>query len=827
MFQASTSSYKILSQEPQVDENENDFSSSLSSDESEDSLDLALNKIRNSPRRSRRKRKRIKMVRIDGFDAAAESYEELIGSAKRKRQFLVLGGLCILAIAVILAIVLSVFLVNKSAEDKLDEIVLDDIIKGKLQPRRFNGTWIDDKSFHYFDVNGDFIIYNADSKTREIRVRTNSTIYERFVTSSSFEFSPDKKYILLTTNIIKLYRHSFFANWRIFDIAAETITDVKITEEDDSFIYRLVKFGPDSSLIIVDKFNIYYKPSPTAESIQITKDGDLSSSHKIVNGVPDWVYEEEVFSSNSATWFSKDGKKIAFIQFVDSKVPTITLPIYGLPGQYKYPEMIPVSYPKAGAKNPLVKLFYVTLNGVNPDSLPEIPKPVSLIADEYIITSVGWANENELISVWMDRVQNRGLILKCTSNNNCVDILTLDTTEGWIEFFTAPLFNGDGTEMIFIGSTDGYRHIKVLNLNNGTVSNRTSGKYIITEILKFNKDNNVIIYTANTEEDIKAQHVYAIKNVNGALPMCLTCKLYEGQSYYSAEVSEGGSYLIINSGGPDVPRADLYTLKIEGDKIVLADHMEVEKNDDFKNLVNKKKVPRKIYDSIKLDDETDASVMMIVPSDLDESKKYPMLVEVYGGPDSSSVTNRYSIEWGTYLASSLDIIYVKIDGRGSGLKSDKHLHALYKNLGTVEVEDQVRTAEKLHEKYPYLDSTRTGIWGWSYGGYVSGMSLMRDNKVYKCATSVAPVTDWELYDSIYTERYMLTPELNPTAYNASRMTNFVENITKHNKMYMLVHGTLDDNVHFQQGMVLARVLERSDIQFKEIVSRTFDYYLWT
>jgi dipeptidyl-peptidase-4 len=191
----------------------------------------------------------------------------------------------------------------------------------------------------------------------------------------------------------------------------------------------------------------------------------------------------------------------------------------------------------------------------------------------------------------------------------------------------------------------------------------------------------------------------------------LTCKLFEEQSYFSAEVSEGGTYLIINSGGPTYPRSDLYTLKVDGDNIVLADHMEIENNDEFKHLVNGKKVPKKIYTTVKLDDETESSVMMIVPQDLDESKKYAMLVEVYGGPDSSSVTNRYSIEWGTYLAGSLDIVYAKIDGRGSGLRSDKHLHALYKQLGTVEVDDQVRTAEKLHEKYPYLDSTRTGIWG--------------------------------------------------------------------------------------------------------------------
>lgn len=217
--------------------------------------------------------------------------------------------------------------------------------------------------------------------------------------------------------------------------------------------------------------------------------------------------------------------------------------------------------------------------------------------------------------------------------------------------------------------------------------------------------------------------------------------------------------------------------------------------------------------------------MMIQPPNFDTSKKYPLLVDVYGGPDSSGVNNRFTIEWGTYLASSLGIVYIKIDGRGSGLRSDTHLHKLYKKLGTVEVDDQVRTVQELLKLHSYLDEEKTAIWGWSYGGYVSGMSLMRDNNVFKCATSVAPVTDWTLYDTIYTERYMVLPKDNFNAYNESRMMNFIENIPKYNKKYMLVHGTMDDNVHFQQGMVLARALERADIEFKEIVSK-FNFYLW-
>ena len=250
----------------------------------------------------------------------------------------------------------------------------------------------------------------------------------------------------------------------------------------------------------------------------------------------------------------------------------------------------------------------------------------------------------------------------------------------------------------------------------------------------------------------------------------------------------------------------------------MTNHIELEKNNDLQTTLNKKLMPGKVYDIINIGDDSEAYVMMIQPPNFDESKKYPMLVDVYGGPDSSGVTNRFSVEWGTYLASSLGIIYTKIDGRGSGLRSDTHLHKLYKNLGTVEVDDQIKTVEELLKKYSYLDGEKIGIWGWSYGGYVSGMSLMRDNNVFKCATSVAPVTDWTLYDTIYTERYMVLPKDNFNAYNVSRMMNFIGNIPKNNKSYMLVHGAMDDNVHFQQSMILARTLERADIQFKEIVS---------
>jgi dipeptidyl-peptidase-4 len=366
-----------------------------------------------------------------------------------------------------------------------------------------------------------------------------------------------------------------------------------------------------------------------------------------------------------------------------------------------------VSYPKAGAPNPTVKLFYFTADDF---ALKEIPAPEGLDA-EHLITSVAWANDDVLVSVWMNRVQNKGFVYKCTASE-CIKALTLDVDDGWIEFFTDPFFNANGTEMIFIAPHEDYRHVKVLDLNTLQFVNRTSGKFVVTEILKVNAKTNVILYTANLESDIKAQHVYAVKNENDAKPICLTCNLYKDHSYYSAEVSAGGNYIVINSNGPAVPRSDLYEIKVDGASISLANHMELENNNELKSALAREKIPNKQFDVLTLDNETEAQVMMIVPKDLDTSQKYPLLVEVYGGPDSSSVTNRFSIEWGTYLASSMGVIYAKIDGRGSGLRSNTHLHKLYKNLGTVEVDDQVRAARMLAEKYSYIDSSRMAIWGW-------------------------------------------------------------------------------------------------------------------
>lgn len=543
----------------------------------------------------------------------------------------------------------------------------------------------------------------------------------QFFAASTFEFSADKKFILTASNLIKLFRHSFYAKWDVYDVERNEMIPVRIGGVQSAF--RLVKFSPvDNSMIVVSGNNIYYKRSPTDAEVAITTDGSQDGLRYISNGVPDWVNEEEVFSSNSATWFSPDGRKIAYIRFDDTDVPLMSLPIYGGAGDpaFQYPQTLPVNYPKVAAKNPVVKLFYVDLSVVTDAASVvrhEVPIPtrfVNLLQD-HLITSVAWATSNDLIAVFMNRVQSQGEIVKFTTTTGApvaTNNLSLDVADGWVEFFTAPFFNKEGTRMVYVGNWNDYHHVISLDLSTFVPTARTSGNFVVSEILSVNKESSVILFTANTEQDIRAQHVYAVKDENDAEKSCLTCSILPSYSYFSAEASLSGNNIVITANGPDVPQVHLYTI---ADNLTLINNVELQSNHELKTALSKRKLPKIIYDKIVLDNGSESQVMMAVPSDLDESKTYPMIVDVYGGPDSSSVTNRWAIDWGSYLVSTRDYIYARIDGRGSGLRGNKNLFALYRKLGTVEVHDQIETAEKLFAKHKYIDATRSAIWGWSYG----------------------------------------------------------------------------------------------------------------
>lgn len=748
----------------------------------------------------------------------AQSNQELIMSkSRRKKRAWIITGV-IVAIGAALAIVAIVLLLTGGDDDGevdtpvQDTLNLEDYLNGKFSPRTFNGTWTSGSELLYTDSEDNLVLLNLDNSTSKILLDSTENVQ---IAAFDYQISADGLYLLVAYNYQKLYRHSFKAQYQIIDINTGARHDLMASNQS---VQLVVWSTVGNALVYVYENNIYYKSSATSEDVVTI----TSTSNFVTNGIPDWVYEEEVFSSNKALWFSPDGTKLAFGRFNDTQVPVMVIPVYGEPGSllFQYPRANLIKYPKAGTTNPIVTLHVVTLS--NPTTELDLQVPTTLENDP-ILSAVEWATNDIVSAIWMNRVQNQASITAydtTATSTTPVVIKSLQSTAGWLELFTPPKFSSDGSKLILIlsqdqgGDSGSYRHIVLFNREEDAQEQPlTEGTFVVTEILAWNQEDNLIYYLANTEEDYAVQHVYSVSPDTKAT-QCLTCDLQNSStdcSYNSAEFSKDGSYYALTCEGPNVPRVSIRS-KDGQEKAVW------NTNDELSALIEgKAPTIRKL--SFDIAGGFKANVMLRLPPNMDTTgnTKYPMLINVYGGPDTYQVINKFVLDWGSYLAANKSIIYAAIDGRGSGLKGDKILFTGYRNLGTVEVEDQINITKSIQELLPYVDSTRTAIWGWSYGGYAAGMALATDTEgIFKCGISVAPVTDWTLYDSIYTERFMGLPttEDNLSGYQNAQLLTKYEGLR--NKEYFLIHGTYDDNVHYQQSMLWAKVLEQNDILFRQL-----------
>ncbi|XP_058466895.1 venom dipeptidyl peptidase 4 isoform X2 [Malaya genurostris] len=759
-----------------------------------------------------------------------QSEQELVGSKKRNtKKYLLIGG----GVAILLAVVITLIVVftgNDSSDNgdsspivqHLDPITLEDFLTGKFVARDFGGTWTPSGKIITRDEMGQVLAYDPiTNETKTLLGLNHLDLLEGF----KFDLSPDERYLLVAQNYRKIFRHSFLAVYDIVDMEQNRVIPINVGGKRKEL--NVVEWSPvGNALIFVHLNNIYYKSSPDAVEVQITDDGALS----VYNGIPDWVYEEEVFSTNIATWFSPDGKKIAFIKFSDENTRLMKIPIYGPPGipGYQYPHELAVHYPKSGTPNPVVRLYQVDL--ANPTTKIEIDPPMALITPEadHIITSVGWATNDRVISIWKNRIQNHAIVKSCDGSNICSEVQEFKSDGGWLELFSSPIFNKDGSQFALISSSEQNRHVMLISTASNGSEAITKGKFVVQDILKWDSESNLIFYTANTEQDSHVLHVYAILGQKGSVSQCLSCVVGSSpeQQYFTAQMSKKGNFLILEAKGPNVPWSEMFEWNYNNKAVTLKPVKSLESNSQLRERLENKALPTVKYYEIDLGNGFSSKVMLLLPpgADLSGKVKYPMLVDVYGGPNSNSVTSSWSIGWGHHLSSNRSVIYAKIDGRGSGLRGDKLLFQIYRNLGTVEVEDQITTAKKLAEQLHFIDPSRMAIWGWSYGGYASAMALAKDDQnVFKCAVSVAPVTDWTFYDSIYTERYMGLPKDNAQGYEQSRLTALFSKFR--NRNYMLIHGTYDDNVHYQQAMQLSRALETHDIQFKLVTYPDEDHSL--
>ncbi|XP_078099989.1 dipeptidyl peptidase 4-like isoform X1 [Sander vitreus] len=701
-----------------------------------------------------------------------------------------LGVVGVAAVVTLIAVPTVMYMQEKQKGDQnMRTFTLEDVFNSSLKPKSISLRWISDNEYLNKSQGSVFLHNIVTGVVSEFLSR------DKFNEKGAYDYqlSADHRYVAFISNHSKLWRHSFTATYSLYDRNFHTfVTPSDIPEEIQYFAW-----SPEGhKLAYVWENNVYIKTNATSAPHQVTFTG---KENLILNGIPDWVYEEEMFSSTQGLWWSPGGKYVAYAEFNDTEVHTIEYSWYG---EYQYPSTVSIPYPKPGTPNPSVKLFVVDTD--NTTTITEVFVPASLNTSEHYLATVTWVTDEQIAVQWLKRVQNH-LILQIYNFSGVkwdpVEHLEVHSPTGWIGRFSPPepVFAADkNSYYLLMSDTKGYKHIH--HVLGGTAKAITTGEWEVIDILKVTADS--VYYSSNQGGKPGRRNVYKLTNQGTE---CLTCALRgEDCQYNSAYFSHNASFYRMSCSGPGIPFYALMDTRKNKELNVLED------NKEFSSLIADIQMPTMRRSSIKLEGHN-LWYQMFLPPGFDESKKYPLLIDVYAGPCSQKADFVYRVSWSTYLASTEKIIVASFDGRGSGYQGDKLMHAIYKRLGTYEVEDQI-TAAREFIKMGFIDKDRVAIWGWSYGGYVTSMALGSGSGVFKCGMAVAPVSKWEYYDSIYTERYMMEPSQNSLAYTNSTVTARAKNF--HSVQYLLIHGTADDNVHFQQAAEISEALVDEQVDFE-------------
>lgn len=492
-------------------------------------------------------------------------------------------------------------------------------------------------------------------------------------------------------------------------------------------------------LAFVRNNDVYVRDEQDVER-RLTTDGVPG---EIYNGVADWVYEEEIMSSSAAIWFSPDGNKLAMVKFVDTNVEEYTYYQYGVPGEIanQYPEAIKLRYPKSGTTNPTVTVQMIDLTDTSA-SWKVIQPPAVLANEEPIIGSVVWSTDNELVTFWMNRRQNKAIVLKCTFDSlTCEEVITFEEPDGWV-LNSKPQCTADGRSCVFIAADNKWFKAIQVDMVEKTKKPLTPNEITVQSIYGFDATNDRVFYLGVPFANPEQRHVY----MND---VCLSCDVEDVNgvkcTYAAASFSVNFNYMTLTCSGP----TPSYTRIIQtlSKELVISREENVAARAKLATL----QAPTVHYLTVDVDGGFQATVRMKVPAELDITatsfdKKYPMLVTVYAGPNSVRAVDGFSFAYQDYLVSSRKVIDVSIDARGCANKGTDMLFSVNNKLGSFEVEDQIDVAKKLQERYAFIDAERSGIWGWSYGGYATAMALAKDtNRVFQCGISVAPVTSWIYY----------------------------------------------------------------------------------
>ncbi len=607
---------------------------------------------------------------------------------------------------------------------------------------------------------------------------------------SAYSFSDDETKILLTTEREQIYRHTFSANYYVWNSVTEELAPLSEKGKQQE-----ATFSPNGERVaFVRDNNIFIKTLRFGTENQVTNDGQKNA---IINGVPDWVYEEEFAFSKAFAW-SPDSKFLAYIRFDETAVKEYSMKMFqgkspslkenaSYPGEYTY------KYPKAGEQNSLISVFSYDLK-----SKTKIEVDLGEETDIYVPRLKWTADANDLAVFRLNRRQNKIDVLFANPHTGDSRLFFTEKNDRYIgeDFLDDFIFLPDNDYFVVNSERDGFSHLYLYDRQGFEVRQLTQGEYDVTDFYGFDSKKKIFYYQAAKKSPMQREVYYVSldKKKQGTLSP------KEGTN--KAVFSSGFQYFINEYTSLDTPK----TFSLYDNKGSLV--RVLEDNKALNEKLSEYTISSKSFFNFETSEGVSLNGWMIKPVNFDESKQYPVVMTQYSGPNSQQVLDRWSVSWYNYLAQE-GFLVVCVDPRGTGARGQDFRKVTYMQLGKYESDDQVEAARYL-TTLPYVDKNNISIWGWSYGGFMTLLSMEKGGDLFKAGVAIAPVANFKFYDTVYTERFMRTPLENPDGYEDNAPLNHPEGITGR---LLLIHGSADDNVHLQNTMEMAEALVQANVQF--------------
>ena len=670
-------------------------------------------------------------------------------------------------------VVFSVFTLNSA-----QEITLNKIHSGYYRTEFIYGINSMNDGEHYTILEKDGIVKYSYKTGKKIETILEAKIQD-------YTFSHDESKVLVLNEQQPIYRHSFLGKYHVVNLSKNG----KITALNNGNWVQEPKFSPDGRFVaFISGNNLYYQDLSSEKITQITFDGE---KNKIINGLADWVYEEEFGHADMYQW-TKNSESLVFVKFDESQVKEMNMQVFN---ENLYPQDFRFKYPKAGEENSKVSVYAYDLK-LNKSTQIDLAN-----FEAYYIPQVfQTAQPNEIAIATSNRHQNKLEIIKINTKNYSIKKILTETDAAWIETDNLSLEFLEDNSFLWASERDGFRHFYWYTPDGKLKKQITKGNWEITDYYGFSPKNSEIL--VQTTEKGSTNRVVSKINIKTGKKQIVS----ELNGTNNADFSKSFQYFINTHSSAEQPNT--YTLRDFNGKTLreLQNNNSALKKLQSDGFVNKEffQIPNKNGDQM--------NAWMIKPKDFSPNKKYPVLMYQYSGPGSQQVSNAWdgrNTIWFNLLAQK-GYIVLCVDGRGTGYRGTKYKKATYKNLGKYEIEDQITAAQWIGSQ-SFVDAGRIGIFGWSFGGYMASLAMTKGADVFKVGIAVAPVTTWRYYDTIYTERYLQTPQENPQGYDENSPINFADLMKG---KYLLIHGTADDNVHYQNAVEMAEALIQKNKEFE-------------